>query len=61
MVASGEHDDGRVLHRRLADDAPGDEQLQRHYRVVGEARLTTEGLLDGPEDPGQSIAALLAE
>jgi hypothetical protein len=39
---------------------PGDEQLQGHHRVVGEARLTTKGLLDGPEDPGQSVAALLA-
>jgi hypothetical protein len=48
VVAVGEHDQGRVLHRRLADDAPGVEghgqALARALRVPDDANAPVAGL-----------------
>ena len=48
VVAVGEHDEGRVLHRRLADDAPGVERhrqaLARALRVPDHAHAPVAGL-----------------
>ena len=59
VVAVGEHDDGRVLHRRLADDPPGVEghrqALARALRVPDHADAPVTRLAAGP--PAGLVAA----
>ena len=58
VVAVGEHDEGRVLHRRLADDAPGVEghrqALARALRVPDHADAPVARLAAGLAGPPRS-------
>ena len=53
VVAVGQHDDGRVLHRRFADDPPG---VERHRQALARAL----GVPDDADAPVAGIAARLA-
>ncbi len=53
VVAVGEHDDGRVLHRRLADDAAG---VERHRQALARALRVP----DHADPPVAGSAAWLA-